>query len=88
MMLLVVWQGGTESHSQAWGVDVAVPLCCSLPSPLPQQAGAILKAEVYGIPKPEWASDPAAVAAAAAKVPVPEFQPKKGVRIETDPKVC
>lgn len=51
------------------------------------QAGAILKAEVYNIPKPEWASDPAAVAAAAAKVAVPEFQPKKGVKIETDPKV-
>lgn len=56
-------------------------MSCSCP-----QAGAILKAEVYGIPRPDWATDPAAVAAAAAKVSVPEFQPKKGVRIETDPK--
>jgi ubiquitin-activating enzyme E1 len=51
------------------------------------QAGAILKAEVYGIPRPEWAADAAAVAAAAGKVAVPEFVPKKGVKIETDPKV-
>jgi ubiquitin-activating enzyme E1 len=42
---------------------------------------------VYGIPRPEWAADAAAVAAAAAKVVVPEFVPKKGVKIETDPKV-
>lgn len=51
------------------------------------QAAAILKAEVYGIPRPDWASDSAAVAAAVGKVVVPEFQPKQGVRIETDPKV-
>eukprot|EP00879_Flechtneria_rotunda_P011893 GHRR01012422.1.p1 GENE.GHRR01012422.1~~GHRR01012422.1.p1 ORF type:complete len:887 (+),score=280.88 GHRR01012422.1:1076-3736(+) len=50
------------------------------------QAAAILKAEVYGIARPEWAADPAAVAAVAAKVAVPEFQPRKGVKIETDPK--
>ncbi|KAL6757412.1 ubiquitin-activating enzyme E1 [Haematococcus lacustris] len=50
------------------------------------QAGAILWAEVFGIPRPEWASDPAKVAAAAAAVPIPAFVPKKGVRIETDPK--
>jgi hypothetical protein len=51
------------------------------------QAAAILKAEVYGITRPDWASDQAAVAAAAAKVVVPEFKPKQGVKIETDPKV-
>jgi ubiquitin-activating enzyme E1 len=50
------------------------------------QAAAILKAEVYGITRPDWASDQAAVAAAAAKVVVPEFKPKQGVKIETDPK--
>lgn len=58
----------------------AASLSCS------PQAGAILKAEVYGIPRPEWAADAAAVGAAAAKVVVPEFVPKKGIRIETDPK--
>jgi ubiquitin-activating enzyme E1 len=52
------------------------------------QAAAILKAEVYGIPRPDWASDASAVAAAAGKVVVPEFKPKQGVKIETDPKVC
>lgn len=51
------------------------------------QAAAILKAEVYGIARPDWASDQAAVAAAAGKVVVPEFKPKQGVKIETDPKV-
>lgn len=50
------------------------------------QAGAILRAEVYGIPRPDWAADPAKVAAAAAKVDVPAFTPKAGVQIETDPK--
>lgn len=50
------------------------------------QALAILKAEIYGIPRPEWAADPEAVAEHAAKVDVPEFVPKKGVKIETDPK--
>jgi len=50
------------------------------------QAAAILKAEVHGIARPDWATDPAAVAAAAAKVDVPEFVPKAGVKIETDPK--
>ncbi len=53
----------------------------------PPKAAAILKAEVYGVPRPEWAADAKACAAAAAKVDVPEFQPRKGVKIETDPKV-
>ncbi len=48
----------------------------------------MLKAEVYGIAIPDWASDTAAAAAAAAKVTVAPFAPRKGVRIETDPKVC
>lgn len=50
------------------------------------QAGAILRAEVFGIPRPAYASDAAAVAAVAAKLPVPEFKPRSGVTIETDPK--
>jgi hypothetical protein len=57
------------------------------PHPPPPQAAAILKAEVYGVARPEWAGDAAAVGREAAKVEVPEFQPRKGVRIETDPKV-
>ncbi|KAI8466875.1 MAG: hypothetical protein J3K34DRAFT_432282 [Monoraphidium minutum] len=50
------------------------------------QAGAILKAEVYGVPRPEWAADAAACAREAAKLEVPAFAPRQGVRIETDPK--
>eukprot|EP00197_Chlamydomonas_leiostraca_P014632 CAMPEP_0202866272 /NCGR_PEP_ID=MMETSP1391-20130828/7292_1 /ASSEMBLY_ACC=CAM_ASM_000867 /TAXON_ID=1034604 /ORGANISM="Chlamydomonas leiostraca, Strain SAG 11-49" /LENGTH=1026 /DNA_ID=CAMNT_0049546205 /DNA_START=133 /DNA_END=3213 /DNA_ORIENTATION=+ len=52
------------------------------------QAGAILRAEVYGIPRPDWAADAHKVAEVAAKVPVPPFVPKKGVHIETDPKAA
>lgn len=41
---------------------------------------------MYNIPRPEWATDTTTVGAAAAKLDVPKFEPKKGVRIETDPK--
>lgn len=50
------------------------------------QAAAILKAEVHGIPLPDWARNLESVAEAAARVEVPEFQPREGVKIETDPK--
>ncbi|CAL5220461.1 g2482 [Coccomyxa viridis] len=50
------------------------------------QAGAILRAEVYGIPRPAWAMDAAKVGEAAGKVHVPPFEPRQGVQIETDPK--
>lgn len=50
------------------------------------QAAAILRSEVYQIPLPEWAADASKVAEAAAKVAVPPFQPRSGVKIETDPK--
>jgi ubiquitin-activating enzyme E1 len=61
---------------------------------------ALLKAGVHGVEVPAWATaasgtapgskegkdGAAAVAAAAAAVELPEFVPKQGVRIETDPK--
>lgn len=50
------------------------------------QAGAILKAGVHGIAKPDWACDTSQVASVAARVPVPAFAPQKGIQIETDPK--
>eukprot|EP00798_Chlamydomonas_sp_ICE-L_P027491 gene27492-4798_t len=51
------------------------------------QSGAILKADVYGIPRPAYADDALKVAAVCAeKVKVPVFEPRKGVKIETDPK--
>ncbi|KAG2427387.1 hypothetical protein HYH02_014607 [Chlamydomonas schloesseri] len=50
------------------------------------QAGAILRAEVFGIPRPDWASSAAKVAEVAAAVDIPAFVPRAGVQIETDPK--
>lgn len=76
------------THSLSRTHTLTHSLTSSLPhSHTPSQAASILKAEVYGIPRPDWATDQAAVAAAAGKVVVPEFQPKQGVKIETDPKV-
>ncbi|ONK61827.1 uncharacterized protein A4U43_C08F34000 [Asparagus officinalis] len=49
-------------------------------------AGSILRAEAFGIPIPEWAKNPQKLADAVDKVIVPEFQPKKGVKIVTDEK--
>ena len=64
----------------------SLPSSASL-SARPSQAAAILKAEVHGIARPAYASSAAKVAEAADKVPVEPFVPKKGVHIETDPKV-
>ena len=49
-------------------------------------AASILRAETFGIPIPDWAVQPKALAEAVDRVMVPEFQPKKGVKIETDEK--
>lgn len=43
---------------------------------------------MHGVKAPEWAADAAAVGRAAAAVEVPAFVPRKGVRIETDPKAA
>eukprot|EP00199_Chlamydomonas_sp_CCMP681_P000060 CAMPEP_0119109006 /NCGR_PEP_ID=MMETSP1180-20130426/16736_1 /TAXON_ID=3052 ORGANISM="Chlamydomonas cf sp, Strain CCMP681" /NCGR_SAMPLE_ID=MMETSP1180 /ASSEMBLY_ACC=CAM_ASM_000741 /LENGTH=1022 /DNA_ID=CAMNT_0007094699 /DNA_START=109 /DNA_END=3180 /DNA_ORIENTATION=- len=50
------------------------------------QAGAILRAEVYGIPCPAYAPNALAVGAEAAKLNIPAFVPRKGIVVETDPK--
>eukprot|EP00899_Mesostigma_viride_P027629 jgi/Mesvir1/8050/Mv18206-RA.1 len=49
-------------------------------------AGANLRAETFGIPRPAWASDMTRMAAEAAKVAVDPFVPKAGVKIVTDEK--
>ncbi|KAI3886613.1 hypothetical protein MKX03_031134 [Papaver bracteatum] len=49
-------------------------------------AGAILRAETFGIPLPDWAKNPNKLADAVSKVIVPDFQPKQGVKIVTDEK--
>jgi len=50
------------------------------------QAAAILKAQVYGIAVPAWASEADAVLQKAAAIHVDPFIPKEGVKIETDGK--
>lgn len=62
-------------------VDLSLPPACPT-----LQSAAILKAEIYGIPRPEWAASALKCGAAAATVPVEPFAPRKGVVIETDPK--
>ncbi|XP_076893959.1 ubiquitin-activating enzyme E1 2-like isoform X1 [Bidens hawaiensis] len=47
-------------------------------------AGSILRAETFGIPVPDWAKNPKKLAEAVNRVNVPDFQPKQGVKIETD----
>ena len=49
-------------------------------------AFANLRAEMFNIVRPAWSLDAAAVAHAAVLVKVPEFSPKVGVTIVTDPK--
>ncbi|GKA88515.1 ubiquitin-activating enzyme E1 1-like protein isoform X2, partial [Tanacetum coccineum] len=50
-------------------------------------AGSILRAETFGIPIPDWAKNPKKLAEAIDQVIVPDFQPKQGVKIETDENV-
>ena len=47
-----------------------------------------MKADIYDIEKPSWSHDMERLADAISKVHVPDFQPKSGVKIETDPNVC
>ncbi|PON59883.1 Ubiquitin-activating enzyme E [Parasponia andersonii] len=49
-------------------------------------AASILRAETFGIPIPDWVRNPKKLAEAVDRVIVPEFQPKEGVKIETDEK--
>ncbi|XP_059462488.1 ubiquitin-activating enzyme E1 2-like isoform X2 [Corylus avellana] len=49
-------------------------------------AASILRAETFGIPIPDWVKSPRKLADAVNKVMVPDFQPKKGVKIVTDEK--
>ena len=49
-------------------------------------AASVLRAETFGIPIPDWVKSPSKMADAVNKVIVPDFQPRKGVKIETDEK--
>ncbi|XP_018463821.2 ubiquitin-activating enzyme E1 1 [Raphanus sativus] len=49
-------------------------------------ATAILRAETFGIPVPEWTKDPKAAAEAIDNVIVPDFEPRTDAKIVTDEK--
>lgn len=49
-------------------------------------AVSVLRAETFGIPIPDWVRNPSKLAEAVDRVMVPEFQPKKDVKIVTDEK--
>ncbi|XP_022034390.1 ubiquitin-activating enzyme E1 1 isoform X1 [Helianthus annuus] len=49
-------------------------------------AASILRAETYGIPIPEWVKSSTRCADAISRVMVPDFEPKKNVKIVTDEK--
>ncbi|EHA8591138.1 ubiquitin-activating enzyme E1 1 [Cocos nucifera] len=49
-------------------------------------SAAVLRAETFGIPIPDWAKMPKRLTVAVDMVVVPDFQPKEGVKIVTDEK--
>ncbi|KAK9715988.1 hypothetical protein RND81_06G204100 [Saponaria officinalis] len=49
-------------------------------------AASILRAETFGIPIPDWVKSPQNMVDAANRVIVPDFEPKKDVKIVTDEK--
>ncbi|KAF8096482.1 hypothetical protein N665_0307s0013 [Sinapis alba] len=49
-------------------------------------AAAILRAETFGIPTPEWAKTPTGLAEAVERVIVPNFVPREDAKIVTDEK--
>eukprot|EP00257_Ricinus_communis_P008710 XP_002526617.3 ubiquitin-activating enzyme E1 1 isoform X1 [Ricinus communis] len=49
-------------------------------------AVSILRAEVFGIPVPDWVKNPKMFAEAVEKVIIPDFEPKKDAKIVTDEK--
>lgn len=49
-------------------------------------ATAILRAETFGIPIPEWTKNPKEAAEAVDRVIVPDFEPRQDAKIVTDEK--
>lgn len=49
-------------------------------------AASVLRAEIFGIPVPDWVQSPKRLADAVNQVMVPDFQPRKDVKIVTDEK--
>ncbi|MBA0825342.1 hypothetical protein Goarm_021940 [Gossypium armourianum] len=51
-------------------------------------AASVLRAETFGISVPDWVKTPKMLSEAVDKVIVPDFQPREGVKIETDEKAA
>ncbi|GJN13991.1 hypothetical protein PR202_gb00759 [Eleusine coracana subsp. coracana] len=81
----------TSSGAPFWSAPKRFPRPLEFSSSDPSHlnfllAASILRAETFGISIPDWAKDPKKLAEAVDKVIVPDFQPKQGVKIETDEK--
>jgi ubiquitin-activating enzyme E1 len=81
----------TSSGAPFWSAPKRFPRPLEFSSADPSHlnfllAASILRAETFGIPIPDWAKNPKKLAEAVDKVIVPDFQPKQGVKIETDEK--
>ena len=72
----------TSSGTPFWSAPKRFPRALTFDTSEPSSlafvtAAAILRAETYGIVRPDWATDPARVAKVVASIAVPEFAPKK-----------
>ena len=81
----------TSSGAPFWSAPKRFPRPLEFSSADPSHlnfllAASILRAETFGIPIPDWAKNPKKLVEAVDKVIVPDFQPKQGVKIETDEK--
>jgi len=81
----------TNTGSPFWSAPKRFPKPLEFTSTDPGQlsfvaAGAILCAETYGIPIPDWAWDAKKLSEAVDSIKLAKFVPKEGVRIETDEK--
>jgi ubiquitin-activating enzyme E1 len=81
----------TSSGAPFWSAPKRFPRPLEFSSSDPSHlsfllAASILRAETFGIPIPDWVRDQKKLAEAVDKVMVPDFQPKQGVKIQTDEK--
>jgi ubiquitin-activating enzyme E1 len=81
----------TSSGTPFWSAPKRFPRPLEFSSSDPSHlnfllAASILRADTFGIPIPDWVKDAKKLAEAVDKVIVPDFQPKQGVKIETDEK--
>ncbi|CAA6669297.1 unnamed protein product [Spirodela intermedia] len=82
---------GTSSGLPFWSAPKRFPVALRFSAGDPSHlafvaAAAILRAQTFGIAVPDWARSLEKLAEAVDRVVVPEFQPREGVKIETDEK--